>query len=101
MTNGLERPLTNPALASYHETQVRSSELTLDFMQSGWGTSPETPRQPDRDHLSRPPGANSRPGKYGGHEIRDAQFYSSTPEPLFPFPGERGFWLFRADSRIE
>jgi hypothetical protein len=27
--------LDEPRLASYHETQVRSSELTLDFMQSG------------------------------------------------------------------
>src|SRR5437588_12248917 len=53
---------------------VSSSELTLDFMQSGRGTSPKTPRQPDRDHISRPPGANSRPGN-GGHEIRDARIY--------------------------
>jgi len=63
----------------------------LDFMQSGWGTSPETPRQPDRDHLSRPPGANSRPGKYGGHEIRDAQILFQHSWTSFPIPGTRGF----------
>jgi hypothetical protein len=33
-----------------------------------------TPRQPDRDHLSRLTGANSRPGD-GGHEIRDARTF--------------------------
>jgi hypothetical protein len=49
-----------------------------------------TPRQPDRDHLSRLTGANSRPGN-GGHEIRDARTFSAFPEPLFPFPGKEDF----------
>src|SRR5215471_11965692 len=56
-------------------------------MESGWGTSPETPRQPHRDHISRLAGANSL--LETGNMRFGCELYLH-PIASFPFPGKRG-----------
>src|SRR5579883_2172183 len=82
--------LTHCPVTSTIFLQVRPvSGQLLNFMQSGWGTSPATPRQPGRDHISRLVGANSLP------ETGNMRFGHAAVSPAFSYPlflsGEEAF----------
>ena len=53
-----------------------------------------TPRQPDRDHISRPPGANSRPET--GNMRFGCELFILHSENLFSYFLEKGPFSFRA-----